>query len=225
MVGNDDRFDSEDDGDRVATAELILLLRRQGIRDAKVLSALERVPRRLFLSAGSHMLAYSDQAMPIECGQTISAPSVVALMTAALDLQPEHRVLEIGTGSGYQTAILAGLADHVHTIERYRTLLELAQQRLATMRITNVSFHLGDGFEGLRDKAPFDRIIVTAAAPEFPKVLSDQLVSGGVMVIPIGPAGGVQELLRIKRRGSRFEEERLCAVRFVPMVPGVASRL
>jgi len=223
--GGNDLSPEEKERDRIATAELILLLRRQGIRDKKVLAAIEKVPRRLFLSSNSHGLAYADRALPIECGQTISAPSIVALMTEALALEPQHRVLEIGTGSGYQTAILAGLVEHVFTVERYRTLLELAEQRLATLRITNVTYHLGDGFEGLIEKAPFDRVIVTAAAPDVPQHLAEQLVSGGIMVIPIGPAGGVQQLLRITRRGSRYEEERLCAVRFVPMVAGVASHL
>lgn len=214
-----------DDDDRVATAELILELRRQGIRDNKVLSALERVPRRLFLSANSHVLAYADRALPIECGQTISAPSIVALMTQALSVEATNRVLEVGTGSGYQTAILARLAEHVFTLERYRTLMELAEQRLATLRISNVTFTLGDGFEGLSEKAPFDRIMVTAAAPEMPETLANQLVSHGIMVIPVGPPGGIQQLIKVTRRGSRFEEERLCAVRFVPLVPGVAGRL
>ncbi|MBB4302165.1 protein-L-isoaspartate(D-aspartate) O-methyltransferase [Rhodobium orientis] len=224
----DDSFDSWDDsneGDRIATAELILLLRRQGIRDARVLSALERVPRRLFLSANSHTLAYADRALPIECGQTISAPSIVALMTEALEIEPTHRVLEIGTGSGYQAAVLSKLAEHVDTMERYRTLMELAEQRMATLGITNVNFHLGDGFEGLPEKAPFDRIIVTAAAPELPQTLAGQLVGGGIMVVPVGPSGGIQELIKVRRRGSRLEETALCSVRFVPMVPGVASRL
>lgn len=227
MTGNGKNgdFEEEDERGRIATAELILELRKQGIRDNKVLSALERVPRRLFLSAASHKLAYADRALPIECGQTISAPSVVALMSEKLSIEPHHRILEIGTGSGYQTAILAMLAEQVYTVERYRTLIELAEQRLATLRVTNVSFNQGDGYEGMAEKAPFDRILVTAAAPEIPKQLADQLVSHGVMVIPVGPAGGVQQLLRVVRRGSRFEEERICAVRFVPMVPGVAGRL
>ncbi len=214
-----------DAGDRIATAGLILELRRRGIRDNRVLSALERVPRQLFLSANNHVLAYADRALPIECGQTISAPSVVALMTEALAIEPNSRVLEVGTGSGYQTAILARLAEHVYTVERYRTLMELAEQRLATLRIANVTFTLGDGFDGLAEKGPFERIMVTAAAPEIPEKLTDQLVSHGIMVIPVGPAGGVQQLLKVTRRGSRFEEERLCAVRFVPLVPGVAGRL
>lgn len=213
------------DEDRVSLASLILQLRSQGIRDRRVLSAIENVPRRLFLAAENHDLSYLDRALPIECGQTISAPSIVALMTEALATEPQHRVLEIGTGSGYQAAVLSHLVGHVYSVERFQTLMDLAAQRLATLRIDNVTLFQGDGFEGLPDKAPFDRIIVTAAAPEVPETLVSQLVSRGIMIIPVGEPGMVQRLLKITRRGSHHDEEELCLVRFVPMIPGVAARL
>ncbi|PLX39302.1 MAG: protein-L-isoaspartate O-methyltransferase [Hyphomicrobiales bacterium] len=227
MTDNSDRYPIGEvtEQDRVRLAALILQLRSQGIRDHRVLSAIEQIPRRLFLDAENHDLAYIDRALPIDCGQTISAPSIVAQMTEALGLEAHHRVLEIGTGSGYQTAVLAKLVEHVYSIERFKTLRELAAQRLATLRIDNVTLVHGDGFEGLPDKAPFDRIIVTAAAPEVPETLVMQLVSRGIMVLPVGSPGGVQRLLRVIRRGSHFDAEELCLVRFVPMIPGVAARM
>ncbi len=211
--------------DRISLASLILQLRSQGIGDRRVLSAIEKVPRRLFLAAENHDLSYLDRALPIECGQTISAPSIVALMTEALATEPEHRVLEVGAGSGYQAAVLSHLVEEVYAIERFRTLIELAEQRLATLRIHNVTLVHGDGLDGLSDKAPFDRIIVSAAAAEVPEVLVGQLVSRGIMIIPIGEPGTVQRLMKITRRGSHYDEEELCLVRFVPVIPGVAARL
>ncbi len=215
----DEPGSSEDRG------SLILGLRSNGIRDAGVLRAIERVPRRLFLDSKYRTEAYLDRALPIECGQTISAPFVVALMTEALDLKPEHRVLEVGTGSGYQTAILALLANHVYTVDRYRTLVDLARDRLRSLRIDTVSFQVGDGYEGWPGKAPFDRIMVTAAAPEVPERLKDQLAHDGILVIPVGAEGAVQDLLKVSRVGANFETTHLAHVRFVPMVAGVAEHL
>lgn len=215
----------EEPGSREDRASLILTLRSQGIRDAAVLGAIERVPRRLFLSSDFRHAAYLDRALPIECGQTISAPHVVALMTQALNIRPNHRVLEIGTGSGYQTAILAQLAAEVFTLDRYRTLVELAQDRLESLRITNVIAEIGDGYNGWPSKAPFDRIMVTAAAPEVPEILTDQLAHDGILVVPVGAAGSVQKLVKVTRRGGDFDAEILADVRFVPMVAEVAERL
>jgi len=211
--------------DREAAAALILKLRRQGIGDQRVLSALERVPRALFLSAPLQRHAAEDTALPIECGQTISQPSLVAMMTAALDLRDTHRVLEIGTGSGYQAAILGLLAGEVHTIERYRTLADLARTRLRTLKITTVEVHHGDGMEGLPDQAPFDRIVVTAAAPEIPPALLAQLADGGRLIMPRGPKGSVQDLVVVEKTGGVVEERVLTPVRFVPLVEGIADRL
>ena len=213
------------EADREATAALILKLRTQGIGSQKVLSALERVPRRLFLSAPLQRHAYEDSALPIECGQTISQPTIVAMMTEALDLSQGHRVLEIGTGSGYQAAILGHLSSEVHTLERYKTLADLARARLATLKIGTVHVHHCDGTEGLPEKAPFDRIIVTAAAPEIPPALIDQLADGGKLVMPVGPAGKVQSLVVVEKKGATTSTRDLAQVRFVPLVEGVATRL
>ena len=211
--------------DREAIAGLILTLRRRGIRDRRVLSAMETVPRRLFVDAALHRQAYEDRPLPIECGQTISAPSMVALMTEALEVGVEHVVLEVGTGSGFQAAVLAQLAREIYTLERYRALLALAEGRFAALRLTNVTARLGDGAEGWPEKAPFDRIVVTAAAAEVPAALVAQLKLGGVMVLPVGAEGAVQTLVKVVRRDDGVETTPLCEVRFVPMVPGVASRL
>jgi protein-L-isoaspartate(D-aspartate) O-methyltransferase len=213
------------EADREATAALILGLRSQGIRNTRLLSAIERVPRRLFLSAALQRHAGVDSALPIECGQTISQPSLVAMMTDALDVRSGHRVLEVGTGSGYQAAILGLLSDEVHSVERYRTLVDLARERLATLKIGTVHVHHGDGLEGLPDKAPFDRIIVTAAGPEIPPALVEQLADGGKLILPLGPKGAVQQLVLAEKRGASLERRVLGDVRFVPLVEGVATRL
>jgi protein-L-isoaspartate(D-aspartate) O-methyltransferase len=164
--------------------------------------------------------AYVDAAHPIGQGQTISQPTVVAMMTEALDLSSDSRVLEIGTGCGYQTAVLARLARHVFSIERIAPLLESAQQRLDELGIGNVTLRVGDGYAGWAEYAPFDRILLTAAPPEVPPILLDQLVEGGRLVAPVGPRL-FQELVRITKRGEAFDRENLGAVAFVPMVPGM----
>jgi protein-L-isoaspartate(D-aspartate) O-methyltransferase len=192
-----------------------------------VLRALELVPRERFVEPEQVDLAYEDHALPIECGQTISQPYVVAAMTEALALEPTHKVLEIGTGSGYQAAVLAHLAGEVVTIERYRTLAETAERRLRGLGLNNVTVIVGDGALGAPEHAPFDRIIVTAAAPDIPQTLVDQLVDNGILVVPVGPMGGVQSLLRIRKKpkGEGLERQELMAVRFVPLVPGKAAAL
>ena len=206
--------------------EFLLGLRKRGIRDTRVLRALELVPRERFVGAAQQDLAFADQALPIDCGQTISQPYVVAAMTEALDLKPEHKVLEIGTGSGYQAAILAHLAKSVVSIERYRTLAEEARARLAALGLANVTVLVGDGSEGARDYGPFDRIVVTAAAPEIPGALIEQLKTGGVLLAPVGPRDGVQMLTRFEKGADgKIAEEELMAVRFVPLVAGKAASL
>jgi protein-L-isoaspartate(D-aspartate) O-methyltransferase len=204
--------------------EFLLTLRRRGIHDLRVLRAMEQVPRERFVDPDQAHLAYADSALPIECGQTISQPYVVAAMSEALRIEPTHKVLEIGTGSGYQAAVLAHLAASVVTIERYRTLAETAERRLRELGLDNVTVIVGDGALGSPEHAPFDRVIVTAAAAELPKALLDQLAEGGCMVVPVGPSGGVQTLSRIvKKQGGGTEREDLMSVRFVPLVAGKAA--
>lgn len=203
--------------------QLIMELRREGIADRKVLNTVERVPRELFVPPALREFAYDNRALPIGSGQTISQPFVVAFMTDALKLHDRCKVLEIGTGSGYQTAILAKLARRVYTIERFRDLSREAQQRFAMLDLHTVVTRVGDGSKGWPEQAPFDRIIVTAAAEEVPQALLDQLTDGGIMVIPVGPVSDIQHILRITRTGERFDRENLLAVRFVPLVESEAE--
>jgi protein-L-isoaspartate(D-aspartate) O-methyltransferase len=210
---------------RVDIADLILRLRRIGIADQRVLSAIEAVPRDLFVPANSHAEAYSERALPIDCGQTISAPAIVGMMTMALELTDRHRVLEIGTGSGYQTAILAKLARRVYTIDRFRTLVATAETRFQALRLSNITSLVGDGMKGWREQAPFDRIIVTAAGESVPDALLKQVRVGGIIVAPVGPQDGVQRLLKMTRTEEGFDETVLADVRFVPLIPGKAAHL
>jgi protein-L-isoaspartate(D-aspartate) O-methyltransferase len=200
---------------------LIMELRRGGIADSRVLGALERIPREMFVPATFADQAYENIALPIGSGQTVSQPLVVARMTEALEIGARHKVLEIGTGSGYQAAVLARLCRRLYSIERHRELLREAEQRLAKLRIHNVTVRFGDGTKGWPEQAPFDRIIVTAAAPELPAVLADSLTIGGVLVAPVGDNRRDQQLLRIRRNESGFTTEELGAVRFVPLVAGL----
>jgi protein-L-isoaspartate(D-aspartate) O-methyltransferase len=215
----------EEEARRTRLAELILRLRRAGITEQHVLKAIESVPRDLFVTAESRRDAYAERALPIDCGQTISAPVVVGMMTAALDLADRDRVLEVGTGSGYQTAILARLCRRVYTIDRFRTLVAAAESRFRTLRLDNITTLVGDGMEGWPEAAPFDRIIVTAAAESVPEALCDQVKPGGIIVAPVGPHEGVQKLRRLVRTESGFDATDLADVRFVPLIPGVAARL
>lgn len=205
--------------------EFLLTLRKRGIGDAAVLRAMEEVPREYFVGPEMTELAYYDQALPIACGQTISQPYVVAYMTEQLGIHAHDRVLEIGTGSGYQAAVLAKLAREVVTVERYRTLAETARRRFDQLGIRNIEVLTGDGFLGAPNHAPFQRIIVTAAAEEIPQALVDQLAEGGVMVLPLGPHGGPQQLVRLTRTENGLKREDLILVRFVPMVQGKAREL
>jgi protein-L-isoaspartate(D-aspartate) O-methyltransferase len=204
-------------------AQLVLSLRAQGVTDAKVLHAIEKTPRELFTPDLFKERAFEDSALPIACGQTISQPFIVGLMTQALKVEKRDRVLEIGTGSGYQTAILSKLARLVYTIERYRTLMKEAEGRFKTLGLTNVITRFGDGGKGWAEQAPFDRIMVTAAAPVEPKALLEQLKPSGILVAPIGK-GPVQSLERYVGDGSGgFTREKLLDVRFVPLLEGVAK--
>jgi protein-L-isoaspartate(D-aspartate) O-methyltransferase len=200
---------------------LLMELRGLGVSDARVLGALERVPREIFVPGAFKDQAYENVALPIGHGQTISQPLVVALMTEALEVGERHKVLEIGTGSGYQTAILARLCRRVFTIERHRALLKEAEKRFAELRLHNVTSRFGDGTKGWPEQAPFDRIIVTAAAPELPGKLLGSLVEGGVLVAPVGEERRDQRLVRIRRKDGASITEELGPVRFVPLVTGL----
>lgn len=203
---------------------LIMQLRRRGLHDTRVLRAMELVPRELFVDAAFVDCAYADTALPIDCGQTISQPYVVAFMTEKLAVEKRHKVLEIGTGSGYQAAILSHLCRRIYTIERYRELQKAAEKRLQQLRITNVTTIIGDGWLGWPPQAPFDRIIVTAAAPEPPDALLEQLADGGRMIIPLGETRETQTLVQIDKHDAKIEQTELLPVRFVPLVRGRVKR-
>ena len=211
--------------DSVGRMQFMLTLRRRGIGDAAVLRAMDEVPREYFVEGQFLDAAYADRALPIACGQTISQPYVVAYMTEQLGVRPEHRVLEVGTGSGYQAAVLSRLAREVVTIERFRTLAEAARTRLETLGYRNVEVRLGDGLAGAPDRAPFDRIIVTAATDTVPELLVEQLARDGIMVLPLGPQDGPQNLVKLTKNEDGLAKEELIAVRFVPLLPGQAREL
>jgi protein-L-isoaspartate(D-aspartate) O-methyltransferase len=203
-----------------------LTLRRRGVSDQAVLRTMEEVPRELFVEPADRDDAYRDSALGIACGQTISQPFVVAYMTEQLQLQRGHRVLEIGTGSGYQAAILSRLCREVVTVERYRTLADAARARLNQLGYGNVEVLLGDGFGLTGLTGTFDRIIVTAAMEQIPEQLTELLEQpGGILIAPVGPHHGVQTLVRIVRTDSGFERKELVDVRFVPALPGIAREL
>ena len=202
---------------------LIMELRRAGITDTGVLSALERVPREEFVLSNFSDQAYENTALPIEHGQTISQPYVVAFMTQALALGPRMRVLEVGTGSGYQAAVLSRLCRRVYTVERYRSLLRQAEGRFRQLGLGNIVTRVADGYLGWPEQAPFERILVTAAAPAAPPALKEQLTVGGIMVVPVGRSGANQEVVRIRRSEEGYSCDRLLPVRFVPLVEGIAE--
>ena len=197
---------------------LVMELRKAGIQDTDVLAAIEKTPRELFVPTSFQEEAYENTALPIACGQTISQPLVVAMMTEALEPEKRLRVLEIGTGSGYQTAVLTRLFRRVYTVERFADLLSTAQRRFDTLDLHTITTRLGDGATGWPEQAPFDRILVTAGAGEMPPALLEQLADGGILVIPIGDDGGHQYLVRIRKNGEEIEQEDLGPVRFVPLV-------
>jgi protein-L-isoaspartate(D-aspartate) O-methyltransferase len=202
-----------------------LTLRRRGISDQSVLRAMEDIPRDAFVTAADRADAYRDSALGIACGQTISQPFVVAYMTEQLQLKKPNRVLEIGTGSGYQAAILSRLCSQVLTIERYRTLADSARARLAKLGCDNVEVMLGDGFDIPPGAGTFDRIIVTAAMEQIPESLMQRLEPGGILIAPVGPHQSTQTLVRVTRTETGFDRKELVDVRFVPALPGIAREL
>lgn len=215
--------DNSSDGLLADKIRLIMKLRRSGITDTAVLAAIEHVPRDLFVPQPFSRHAYDDQALPIEKEQTISQPTTVALMTQALALEPRHVVLEIGTGSGYQAAILAMLSRRVHTIERFKTLHQEAVKRFDALKLRNITAHCADGAKGWLHAAPYDRIIVTAAAEDIPPILYSQLAVGGIMIVPVGAHVGEQQLLKVTKLADDIMVEPLSAVRFVPLLAEVAE--
>ena len=192
-------------------------LKGRGIKDPRVLKAMDETPRELFVGEGHLSQAYSDGPLPILCGQTISQPYIVALMTEELKITSDSEVLEIGTGSGYQTAILCKLAKYVYTIERFEELSQSAQKILGKLGITNVEFLTGDGSCGWGQDRTFDKILVTAALPIIPESLTGQLADGGIMVVPVGPAG-IQRLVAVEKKKDRIIERFICDVRFVRLI-------
>jgi protein-L-isoaspartate(D-aspartate) O-methyltransferase len=202
-----------------------LNLRRRGISDQTVLRVMEEIPRELFVEAADRSDAYRDSALGIACGQTISQPFVVAYMTEQLQLQKHHRVLEIGTGSGYQAAILSRLSSQVLTVERYRTLADSARVRLEQLGCFNVEVMLADGLDIPASVGNFDRIIVTAAVQQIPETLTQRLEPGGILIAPVGPQQGIQTLVRLTSTETGFKRRELVDVRFVPALPGIAREL
>lgn len=202
--------------------QFLYQLRQKGVMDKRVLTAMEHVDRGAFVRGHFAARAYEDVPLPISSGQTISQPSVVGLMTQALDVQPRDTVLEVGTGSGYQAAILSHLARRIYTIDRHRNLTREAEIVFTRLGLVNVTVLTRDGSFGLPDQAPFDRILVTAAAEDPPGPLLQQLKVGGVMVVPVGQSDTVQSLIKVKRLETGFDYEELMPVRFVPLVEGTA---
>ena len=203
---------------------LLMELRRAGIGDVRVLGAIEKTPREKFVPPAFEDQAYENVALPIGQGQTVSQPYVVALMTEKLELGERHNALEIGTGSGYQTAVLARLCRRVFSVERHRELLCDAERRFAELRLRNIVCRFGDGTKGWPEQEPYDRVIITAAAPQVPATLVEGLAPGGILVAPVGEDHRDQQLIRIRRHDDAFSTENLGLVRFVPLVAGLPRR-
>lgn len=203
--------------------QFLFALRSKGVTDTRVLTAMERVDRAAFVKGIFAERAYEDMPLPISCGQTISQPSIVGIMTQALKVSPRDKVLEIGTGSGYQAAILSHLARRVYTVDRYRRLVAQAQAIFTAQDITNITTFTGDGSHGFAEHAPFDRILLTAAAEDPPGPLLAQLRVGGIMVLPVGQSDTVQSLIRVTRLETGFDYEELRPVRFVPLLEGLGT--
>ncbi len=204
---------------------LLMELRRSGVTDTAVLAAIERIPREAFVPDTFRDRAYAPRTLPIGCGQTVSNPQIVALMTQALSPERSSKLLEIGTGSGYQTAVLARLSRRVYTIERHKALLLEAESRFKALRIHNITTRHGDGSVGWPEQAPFDRILLTAAADKVPSKIAEQLAPGGVLVLPMGGARGPQRLMRIERKADGgWHADDLGPVRFVPLIAGALPR-
>ena len=211
------------DANALRKMQFLFNLRSRGVTDARVLTVMEGVDRALFVRGLFTDRAYEDTPLPISCGQTISQPSIVGLMTQALAIGPRDTVLEVGTGSGYQATILAGLARRVYTVDRHRRLVQEAESLFRQLGLTNITALATDGSYGLPDQAPFDRILVTAAAEDPPGPLLAQLKIGGIMVLPVGQSDAVQSLIKVTRSESGYDYDELRPVRFVPLVGGMAS--
>ena len=203
--------------------QFLYSLRSSGVTNKRVLTAMEIIDRRSYVSDTFADNAYEDTPLPIGCGQTISQPSIVAIMTEALDVQPRDKVLEIGTGSGYQAAILSRLARRIYTIDRHSILVQAARNVFKEQDIPNITTFTADGSRGLPDQAPFDRIIVTAASEDPPSTLLDQLCLGGIMVLPVGQSDSMQRLVKIKKTENGLEYHELRSVRFVPLLEGLGK--
>lgn len=219
--GPEERLTSEELAER--KMRFLFQLRSRGVTDSRVLTAMEKIDRGLFVRNVFADRAYEDMPLPIACGQTISQPSVVGLMTQALNVNPRDTVLEVGTGSGYQAAVLSQLARRVYTVDRYRRLVREAAELFRQLDLVNITAIPADGSHGLPDQAPFDRIIVTAAAEDPPGPLLEQLKPGGIMVVPVGQSDAVQALIKVTRSSRGFDYEELRPVRFVPLVEGMGS--
>ncbi len=214
---------TEDNDPAEQKMRFVFALRSRGVTDARVLNAMEQIDRGLFVTGLFSDRAYEDMPLPIACGQTISQPSVVGLMTQALNPQARDTVLEVGTGSGYQAAILSLLARRVYTVDRHRRLVREASSLFRNLDLTNITAITADGSHGLPDQAPFDRIIVTAAAEDPPGPLLAQLKIGGIMVVPVGQSDTVQALIKVTRRDRGYDYEELRQVRFVPLIEGLGA--
>jgi protein-L-isoaspartate(D-aspartate) O-methyltransferase len=217
MTGNGD--------DREGVAAFMLRMRARGIGDQALFSAIEATPRRAFVPGQWREAAWLDRMLPIVCGEVIEGIDLQAQVIASLALDPAHRVLEVGTGSGFTSAVIARLSGRVLTLDRYKTLIGEAQQRASALGISNIIFRQADGSGGAAADGPFDRIVVWAAFDSMPRHFVDQLASGGVMIAPIGPGDGVQKLARLTKLGSRFEREDIGEVRLQPLAQGVAAAL
>lgn len=209
--------------DAATKMEFLFALRSKGVTDTRVLTAMEQVDRAAYIKGTFADRAYEDMPLPIACGQTISQPSVVGLMTQALQVTPRDKVLEVGTGSGYQAAILSKLARRVYTVDRYRKLVHSARAIFEAQDITNITAFTADGSHGFVEQAPFDRILLTAAAEDPPGPLLAQLRLGGVMVLPVGQSDAVQSLIRVTRTEAGYDYDELRAVRFVPLLEGLGQ--
>lgn len=205
------------------TMQFLFALRSHGVTDARVLTAMEKVDRGAFVTGLFAERAYEDVPLPISCGQTISQPSVVGLMSQALEVTPRDKVLEVGTGSGYQAAVLSHLARRVYTVDRHKNLVRAAKTVFDDLGLTNITALVADGCYGLAEQAPFDRILVTAAAEDPPGPLLAQLREGGIMVLPVGQSDTVQRLVKVSKTADGLEYEELRPVRFVPLVEGLAQ--
>jgi protein-L-isoaspartate(D-aspartate) O-methyltransferase len=203
--------------------QFLFTLRSHGVTDKRTLEAMERIDRRAFVRGLFADRAYDDTPLPITCGQTISQPSVVGLMTQALDVRPRDKVLEVGTGSGYQAAVLSQLARRVYTVDRHRRLVSEAKEVFAALGLTNITALTADGSRGLPEQAPFDRILVTAAAEDPPGPLLAELRTGGIMVVPVGQSDAVQHLIKVTRTETGYDYDELRPVRFVPLIEGLGQ--